>query len=798
MSAESRLRRTSVASLVAVSILALATVSSAYGVEGNKPWVEDLFAREAPSASRALAPPRLDASDGIWTALGPPRGRRAASVIYDPLRDRMVLFGGDDDGPTDRNDVWELSFAGSPKWRALEVTGTPPPARRGQSAIYDSARDRMIVFGGFDGAGYGNGLQNDVWALSLSGAPTWSQLAPGGTPPVPRAAHSAIYDPVQDRMVVFGGFDGSADRDDVWTLSLAGPETWTRLNPGGPAPRHAHSTMYDPTRNRMVIFGGVSNGTRLGDAWALDLSFPQWSNLNPTGTPPSHRYAPVAVYDPSDDRMVVFGGYDGAGRADTWSLTFSGTPAWSDLTPSGAPPSGRWLHGAVYDSARDRLVTFGGEDDAFPDYLGDAFALSLSGSPAWSGVGVPPVPSPRAFHSAVYDAAHRRMIVFGGAISIYGAYSNEAWALSLDGEPGWTQIPAGGTPPPPLYGHSAIYDPRRDRMVVFGGSTGGPGFNDVWALWLSGTPSWEHLFPSGTPPAQRHFHSAVYDPIRDRMVVYGGTDGFGRFSDTWELSLGDTPTWTEIPTTGAWATSRHAAIYAFDVMVVYGGDYPDPYGDGLMGLLQFPGPSVWTPIQLPSYVGRVSSSAIYDLTRNRMVVFGGIFQTPNGDVGYRETWTPLSSSEPLLPAGEPPWAFAGHTAIYDPIGDRMVVFGGWDELHQSQETFALSWTQTVSVEPRSGLSLRFDLPWPNPTRTGCTLTFAVPAAGRGTLDIFDVNGRRVRRLASGWLTAGTHTLAWNGCDDAGRALGAGVYFASLDASGLRTVRRIVRLEAGAR
>ena len=49
---------------------------------------------------------------------------------------------------------------------------------------------------------------NDVWALSLSGSPTWAQLAPAGTPPGAWYGHSAIYDPARDRMVVFGGNDG--------------------------------------------------------------------------------------------------------------------------------------------------------------------------------------------------------------------------------------------------------------------------------------------------------------------------------------------------------------------------------------------------------------------------------------------------------------------------------------------------------------------------------------------------------------------------------------------------------------
>ena len=84
-------------------------------------------------------------------------------------------------------------------WDVLVV-----PARSGHSAIYDPVRDRMVVFGGYSGTGYTYFL-NDVWVLSLAGMPAWTQLTPTGTPPSARYGHSAIYDPVRDRMVVFGG-----------------------------------------------------------------------------------------------------------------------------------------------------------------------------------------------------------------------------------------------------------------------------------------------------------------------------------------------------------------------------------------------------------------------------------------------------------------------------------------------------------------------------------------------------------------------------------------------------------------
>ena len=63
------------------------------------------------------------------------------------------------------------------------ASGAAPAARRNASAILDTAHNRMVIFGGNGGAGY----LNDTWELSLSGTPTWRELAPSGSIPIARA-----------------------------------------------------------------------------------------------------------------------------------------------------------------------------------------------------------------------------------------------------------------------------------------------------------------------------------------------------------------------------------------------------------------------------------------------------------------------------------------------------------------------------------------------------------------------------------------------------------------------------------
>jgi hypothetical protein len=387
----------------------------------------------------------------------------------------MIVFGGFDGVYPYRNDVWALPLAETPAWIGVGSAGTPPDPRAWHTAVYDPVRDRMIVFGGFDGLYY----HNDVWALSLAGTPAWTEIVPTGTPPSARSEHTAVYDPARNRMVVFGGTDGLFSYPDaIWALSLAGSPAWTQLAPTGtpPSGREGHTAVYDPVRDRMIVFGGYHGSSYHNDVWALSLAgTPTWTQLAPAGTPPSARSAHTAVYDPVRDRMVVFGGDDGYSFNDVWALSLAESPAWTQLTPTGTPPSARYGHTAVYDPVRDRVVVFGGDDGSAPD---------------------------------------------------------DVWALALVGTPAWTQLAPTGTPPSARYGHTAVYDPVRDRMVVFGGlDFSYYSLNDVWALSLSGTSTWVQLAPAGTPPSARYGHTAVYDPARDRMVVFGG----GRPNDAWAL-----------------------------------------------------------------------------------------------------------------------------------------------------------------------------------------------------------------------------------------------------------------------
>ena len=337
-----------------------------------------------------------------WISRGP-APRSAHTAVFDPATKKMIVFGGIPDAyltSTNFNDVFWLQNASgvgrAEGWQPVNAAGVRPAARGGHTAVYDAANGRMIVFGG--GLGRTSPCVNDVWVLSnangVAGTPLWQKLSPSGTPPAPRNLANAVYDPNTNRMTVFGGNDCfSSSYNDVWVLSnangLGGTPAWSQLLPSGTAPstRAASTSTYDPASNIMTTFGGAATGSILqNDTWLLSNAnglggTPVWTQLS-TSTPPAPRSAQSAVYDPTSDRMVMYGGSTSAGlMSDVWVLSnangIGGPSIWTQLSPGGfPPPAPRCFHSAVYDPAANVMTIFGGFGDSLQIPINDSFVLT--------------------------------------------------------------------------------------------------------------------------------------------------------------------------------------------------------------------------------------------------------------------------------------------------------------------------------------------------------------------------------------------------------------------------------------
>lgn len=100
----------------------------------------------------------------------------------------------------------------------------------------------------------------------------------------------------------------------------------------------------------------------------------------------------------------------------------------------------------------------------------------------------------------------------------------------------------------------------------------------------------------------------------------------------------------------------------------------------------------------------------------------------------------------------------------------------------------------VSVPEPGAPALALAPPAPNPaSASGTDIRFSLPTPGNATLAVYDVTGRRVSTLLSGFAPAGTQSAHWDATDSGRRRVAAGVYFLRLAAAGRTRVRSVVVL-----
>ena len=319
-------------------------------------------------------------------------------------------------------------------WDPWTTSGTPPSPRKGHAAVVVPAVDSIFVFGGQDRTG----LLNDLYVLRAAGySHVWAQLQPRGTPPSQRAGHSMILVPSRNRILVFGGYTSSGRcLNDLWALdSLATGGHWVLLSPGGtpPTPRAEHTAVYDSSYDRMILYAGRDSVPNpLADLWALDsvsIGNGRWRQLSPVGTPPPPRFDHSAAYYSYFRHMIVFGGRNTSGAlADLYSLDLT-TPegTWSSWNPGGQAPSARYAHVATYSfSFYGMMFLFGGQSDS-THFFGDTYTLDTQ----WNRETLPFSPAPRSQMPVVpglISPLWSILEIIGGALG--DSLANDVWSLA--------------------------------------------------------------------------------------------------------------------------------------------------------------------------------------------------------------------------------------------------------------------------------------------------------------------------------------------------------------------------------
>ncbi len=269
-------------------------------------------------------------------------------------------------------------------------------------------------------------------------------------------------------------------------------------------------------------------GGGTGSAYRRDLwqwAGTAWSLLdNGLTSGPGARRGHFMSWDADRSKAVVFGG-GGVLTSDTWEWSPTG---WSQVALAGPTPRG--FGAMAFDPALHTSVLFGGWSNGF-NYFDDTWTWDGT---TWVNASAPGAPHARAFHAMAYDAPRSAIVMYGGLwndATPSSNYMGDTWEWSNDG---WIQLAPVHSPGPRAY-HSMTYDPIGQRVLLFGGFEFTAGaFNDIWA-WDGA--DWTRLDTTPIAPLARQAHGATCDTAHDQLLVFGGITGSTFRNDTWTASF---------------------------------------------------------------------------------------------------------------------------------------------------------------------------------------------------------------------------------------------------------------------
>ena len=251
-----------------------------------------------------------------WSTLGgtnTPGPRTDLAGIYDETRDRLVIVGGRVGFAASIDEVWAYDFQSS-NWTQLP---SGPPARHDVPGTTDGVH--AWVFGG---AGAFLQSLDDLWELDLA-TDTWRQMPDDGTRPSARTSGALVY--YSGALYVAGGHDATAVQRDSWRYDLTA-QTWTKLDPTGDFVAGAHFGYAMDAQCATIRISQGDNLDNYDTAYTVGLDVadpPHFSLLQTSNLPPARDHASM-IFDPTRRRLVLYGGGtlgDGLGTLDdAWFL----------------------------------------------------------------------------------------------------------------------------------------------------------------------------------------------------------------------------------------------------------------------------------------------------------------------------------------------------------------------------------------------------------------------------------------------------------------------------------------------
>ncbi len=222
--------------------------------------------------------------------------------------------------------------------------------------------------------------------------------------------------------------------------------------------------------------------------------------------------------------------------------------------------------------------------------------------------------------------------------------------------------------------------------------------------------------------------------------------------------------------------------------------------------LDLPGSSEGSPV-----VGDIDGDGVPDILFG---IGGADENAPNNLYGFKANGEAIDGFPITLSAALTP---SPVICDLDNDNDVDIVYGGWGRtlyvwdmpfaydvkncpwptFHGNMRRDGVHGSHHLSPVPNSSelpeVAFRMEAPFPNPFNPSTSIRLHVPVVDGSSnlqLDVYDIQGRKVRTLHNGAISAGWHTLVWDGRDSSGRTQSSGLYFMRAKSGGSSSIHKM--------
>lgn len=314
---------------------------------------------------------------------GTPGERTGQQMIYDPILDEIVLYGGNrGNGVRSSLDtVWKYSISDS-QWREIS-SETTPVSRFSHHMVYLPINRSIFLFGGCKTSDYER--LGDTWLYNLDNN-TWEEVSPSVSPSA-RSDLALCYDSLKNRVLLFGGYNYDDNKlNDLWVY-YPNNNSWTELAPSSSPPSdYGHSLFYRNNGGDVYTFGRSST-QNINDLWEYDTSANSWAKMTVASPIPSYRYWHNMRYSNISDVCLLFGGSSfNVDKDDSWIFNFT-TDSWTEIQSDNNPPN-RVVFSMCHDSHRDQIYMYGGLGEDYSICREDFWKFNFT-SMIWEEIEMP-------------------------------------------------------------------------------------------------------------------------------------------------------------------------------------------------------------------------------------------------------------------------------------------------------------------------------------------------------------------------------------------------------------------------